>query len=542
MILQWLIYVLVVSLLLSAAAWLAERAARAQLWSGRWIWATALALSAGLPIIRWLRPPPAGDLSLAAVPGAEVLQLLPEGDPAASPAGVTWQELFLGGWALASTLALGLVAVAAVRLWIRRRRWPTRVVDGVDVLVSKDTGPAALGLLRGRVVLPEWALALDPAQRKLLVAHEAEHVRAGDPRLSLAGLLIWASMPWNLAVAWQVKRLRLALEIDCDERVLRRFGDRRAYCSLLLDVGQRRTRLALALAEPRSLLERRIAMIARSTRQATARAVALVAGSIMLVVAACGTQGPVSSQPPSPEADQRVDAERPTTERGAKQVTLEQVQEGPTFTPMTVRPNLKNPDEVLRVLQAEYPPLLKDAGIGGSVGVWFLIDRTGEVRRTQLQESSGHRALDQAALKVAETLEFTPAYNRDEPVPVWVAIPITFEPTVERVAGAHAGDGPTFTPMTARPRLTNPDEVAAALRNAYPPPLRIAGVTGTTNVWIFIDETGSVVSTRMAESSGHEELDEAALRVAERMEFTPAYNGDEPVSVWVVIPVTFATD
>lgn len=36
-------------------------------------------------------------------------------------------------------------------------------------------------------------------------------------------------------------------------------------------------------------------------------------------------------------------------------------------------------------------------------------------------------AFDKAALKVAERMEFSPAYNRDQPVPVWVDLDITFQ-------------------------------------------------------------------------------------------------------------------
>ena len=43
----------------------------------------------------------------------------------------------------------------------------------------------------------------------------------------------------------------------------------------------------------------------------------------------------------------------------------------PTFTPMTVRPRLLNPDEVARLLVDHYPALLRNAGIGGTVRVWF---------------------------------------------------------------------------------------------------------------------------------------------------------------------------
>ncbi len=98
----------------------------------------------------------------------------------------------------------------------------------------------------------------------------------------------------------------------------------------------------------------------------------------------------------------------------------------PTFTPFTVSPDIKNRAEVARAMEREYPPLLRDAGIGGTVNVWFLIDEEGAVVRAIVNDSSGHKALDDAALKVAEIIEFTPALNRDKRVPVWISLPITF--------------------------------------------------------------------------------------------------------------------
>jgi protein TonB len=99
---------------------------------------------------------------------------------------------------------------------------------------------------------------------------------------------------------------------------------------------------------------------------------------------------------------------------------------GPKFTPFTVRPDIKNRGEVERALMREYPPVLRDAGIGGTVEVWFQIDEEGQVRKTQVKTSSGYAALDGAALAVAEIAEFTPALNRDKRVMVWISLPITF--------------------------------------------------------------------------------------------------------------------
>jgi protein TonB len=99
----------------------------------------------------------------------------------------------------------------------------------------------------------------------------------------------------------------------------------------------------------------------------------------------------------------------------------------PTFTPYTVAPSILNRDEVVRAMVREYPALLRDAGIGGTVKVYFFIDESGQVRDRRIDQSSGHQALDDAALAVAGIYRFSPALNRDKQVPVWVSFPITFQ-------------------------------------------------------------------------------------------------------------------
>jgi protein TonB len=120
-------------------------------------------------------------------------------------------------------------------------------------------------------------------------------------------------------------------------------------------------------------------------------------------------ENPVEDLPPPPE-------ERQTDLSAA-----------PTFTPFTVAPSILNRDDVIRAMEREYPPLLRDAGIGGTVRVYFFIDEGGQVQDTRIDQSSGHQALDDAALKVAGIYRFSPALNRDKKVPVWVSFPITFQ-------------------------------------------------------------------------------------------------------------------
>jgi TonB family protein len=96
------------------------------------------------------------------------------------------------------------------------------------------------------------------------------------------------------------------------------------------------------------------------------------------------------------------------------------------FTPDMVQPSLRNTAEVEQALKRYYPPLLRDAGIGGTVMVLFWIDESGRVVKYQVGKSSGYPNLDEAATKVADIMRFSPARNRDQPVRVVVQIPITF--------------------------------------------------------------------------------------------------------------------
>jgi protein TonB len=124
---------------------------------------------------------------------------------------------------------------------------------------------------------------------------------------------------------------------------------------------------------------------------------------------------------PTTFEDNPVENLPPPPEEGGTDISA-----APTFTPFTVAPDIRNRSEVQRALQREYPPLLRDAGIGGTVQVWFFIDENGRVQDTRVNQSSGHTALDEAAIKVAGVFQFSPALNRDKKVPVWVSLPITF--------------------------------------------------------------------------------------------------------------------
>ncbi len=112
----------------------------------------------------------------------------------------------------------------------------------------------------------------------------------------------------------------------------------------------------------------------------------------------------------------------PPTDDGGAELSA-----NPTFTPMTVHPEIKNRREVESALMRQYPPILRNAGIGGTVVVWFFISEEGQVLDRRVSRSSGHTQLDEAALQVANVFKFSPALNRENIVQVWIEIPITFQ-------------------------------------------------------------------------------------------------------------------
>jgi len=54
---------------------------------------------------------------------------------------------------------------------------------------------------------------MDADERTMMLRHEEEHLRAGDPRLVLFGALALVAVPWNAALWLMVHRMRLAIEV-----------------------------------------------------------------------------------------------------------------------------------------------------------------------------------------------------------------------------------------------------------------------------------------------------------------------------------------
>ena len=317
MIAQWMLYCVLCALGLSLAAVVAEQTLLAGRVPVRHVWTLAVLLSLVVPAVAYRvasRPTATivavGDDPALALPtlADSLANTSPTAGVHAQPTAPRWNwrsaltradaPLAIAWLTLSSALIAHFLCGTVALAWMRRW-WRRDTVQGIDVLVSEATGPALVGALSPAIVVPEWTLAMDAAQVELMLRHEQEHRRARDGQLLTLAHFALIAMPWNVALWWQLMRLRVAVELDCDARVLRD-ADARSYGDLLLEVARPRRRLALmgatAFAERASQLERRIRAIGQRRGSASRRArLGAVAVGVVVVSAAW-----VAPRPPAP--------------------------------------------------------------------------------------------------------------------------------------------------------------------------------------------------------------------------------------------------
>ena len=298
--LAWMTYAALVGGIVAAAALALERLAAALGRPRRIAWLVALTLAVVIPLTGGVRRPTAPvAVTVDEVPEITqpvpvarwtiVPQLpLPTSRDTTRTANLAWAA---GSGAVLAVLAILLTVVARAR-----RRWPRQRVDGTDVHVSRRFGPALVGITRPEIVVPGWVLALQPATRSAIIRHEAEHARARDHLALLYAGLVLAAFPWSPAIWWMCRRLRAAVEIDCDQRVIASGIGVADYGAVLLEAGSlshARWGLALAMGQPRSLLERRLKTMSEKKRKLNRSQVALLSGVALIALAiACDAPAP----------------------------------------------------------------------------------------------------------------------------------------------------------------------------------------------------------------------------------------------------------
>jgi protein TonB len=129
-----------------------------------------------------------------------------------------------------------------------------------------------------------------------------------------------------------------------------------------------------------------------------------------------------------------------------------------------------------------------------------------------------------------EPLLMAPAASAEPPA-ITAAPPAPPQPAEAIVASAPPA--PVSPPQFNADYLNNPAP-------QYPALSRRLGEEGRVMLRVFVDERGLPARVELRSSSGHQRLDGIALETVRQWKFVPARRGDQAISAWVLVPISFS--
>ena len=628
MITTWMFMAALFGAMLGVAALAAERVQRARgavagRWGTRGAWACALAAAVVWPAVAplwraWFEATPVVRGGGFAAPGVVL------GTLAAAPIDeTTWAEAMratLADWGAAAArgvdqmhdvllrvdaagldvVLLGAWLVLSLLLCVRllRGAWmlrtltaqvPVTRVDGESVLLTDGFGPATVGWRTPRIVLPAWVRDLDAPLRALVLAHERAHRDAHDPRFVWLATLAVALVPWNPSVWWMARRLRLAVERDCDARTIASVSPApapQAYARLLLFMAQQVGRtssassftsapLASAMASSRSHLHARIRTMHAPPIDPTSRVARrhrVLFGSVALaaIATACSTDIPGSVTPPEGASDSPIEvvAVPEVASIPMPNGMLDTVPPGVPDT-VTTKPyfefQVERPAAMRGAISLRYPPLLRSAQVEGRVLASFVVDVNGHVDLATFRElRSDHRSFTDAVRQALASAQYEAAEIGGRKVAQVVQQPFIF--ALDRSAQLLRSEDKGAAVVLSRPwdgvtapwrrdpadinrapagayfefQVDEPARMQSGANLRYAMELREAGIEGTVLVQFVLDTEGRIdPSTFKVLKTDHEGFVESVREALPRLRYTAARKDGRAVRQVVQQPFVF---
>lgn len=435
-----------------------------------------------------------------------------------------------GAAAPASAAARVAAAELAARMGIRK--------DLRVEVSATQASPLTFGW-RSPVVLIPQRLLDSPRDLRLALAHELVHIRRHDYLWQVWEHVVGAFFFIHPLVAILRTEASTLREITCDAVVLALTGERSRYARLLYrystrsDVGRQ---LAVGILLRESHLKKRIdamkdlfdfTRLNRSKRVGLAVSATLL--TLTVVVVAC--------------SDALVDSSSRSDVTAA--LTTNDAGDDGAYAIVEQMPELIGG---LASIQnnLRYPELARQAGVSGRVIVQFVVNERGEVTDPTVVKGIGS-GLDEAALAAVRQAAFKPGMQGGKPVPVKMALPISF--ALDEGAGgpsdAAVREGDMKVDMAAADfgEVDQMPEILGGLQAImqdvkYPGVAAKSGIEGRVLVEFVVTKEGTTRDARVVEGLGAG-LDEEALRAVARARFTPAMKDGEAVPVKLALPFTF---
>lgn len=373
-------------------------------------------VSVPLSMLAVLLPGNPAVLALAELPAVELLAAPIRGDATASApgAGHGIARALVVVWLAGLVVFAGLVVAGQHRflgrLGQRRRgRGPVMLCSRGDAL------PALVSPWAPRLLLPhDFRSRYGARQRRLMLAHEAVHLRRGDLWWRLLAVLVQGLLWFNPLVHVAAARFRADQELACDAVVMRRLpGRRRSYADAILGVPNAPPGGLLACHWGRfHPIKERLDMLSRSRNEGARRRfvqAGVLAGALAVAAVAWAVQ--------------------PGAGAGSEDASVG----GASYAALSA---------------PRYPVEAVEQRMEGRVVLRVEVAEDGTASAVAIQRSSGHPVLDASAREAVASWTFNPAREDGRAVPASVLVPVDFALDAD---AAGSGEEPgALQPLTRR--------------------------------------------------------------------------------------------
>lgn len=209
--------------------------------------------------------------------------------------------------------------------------------------------------------------------------------------------------------------------------------------------------------------------------------------------------------------------------------------------------------QLLTRIDASYPPLARQAGIEGIVGIRFSIDADGDVISDEIERTSGSNAgFESECIESGKRCRWVPAYAGGTPVAHWSYLETVF---VCRWSDLELGTAdPSGSLNDGRSHITASDS-SIEICEVYdsPPSIEITDIVeyggqqspraDTGSLWIraVIDDAGEVRCAMIVQSSlENAQLKDALVSAFCSYHFEPAYSQGNAVTTEIEFQIVFA--
>lgn len=293
-------------------------------------------------------------------------------------------------------------------------------------LTNSIQTPLTFGLFSKKIFLPVKYKTWNTYKRNLILKHELTHIKRKDNLINLFQKISEAFYFFNPLIHILNKKINTFREMACDDNTAgSKYDSRIEYSKILINIaenmhGSSASLPAAAMIWHKNDLIKRINYqikeknMRKKTNFRSGLTAAVLTISIVILSWHCSENKTNENQPPPPPDNSAV-----KTGAGGINFVPHDKDPSPIGGYTAIKKNL------------EYPEIALKAGIEGTVKIYALINKKGEVIDTKIMKTigkgNGDNGCAEAAVRAIKAVKWTPARQKEEAVRVWVMVPVEFK-------------------------------------------------------------------------------------------------------------------